>query len=87
MPWHEIHEFFNAGEIRCILCLSRIRDGGAVRVKGTTIHNFFSLDINSRTSLEKGTVEASVVKKTNVIIIDEFSMVDYTIIYYNRAPL
>ena len=47
-------------------------------IKGTTIHNFFKMDINGKNSLENGTVDASVVKKTNVIIIDEFSMIDCT---------
>ena len=63
------------------LVVSKLAPSGvaASLIKGTTIHNFFSLDIDGKTSLEKGTVEASVVKKTNVIIIDEFSMVDCTI--------
>ena len=64
------------------LVVSKLAPSGvaASLIKGTTIHNFFRLDINGKTSLEKGTVEASVVKKTNVIIIDEFSMVDCTIL-------
>ena len=63
------------------LVVSKLAPSGvaASLIKGTTIHNFFSLDIDGKTSLEKGTVEASVVKKTNVIIIDEFSMIDCTI--------
>ena len=63
------------------LVVSKLAPSGvaASLIKGTTIHNFFSLDIDGKTSLEKGTVEASVVKKTDVIIIDEFSMIDCTI--------
>ena len=45
-------------------------------IKGTTIHNFFKLDITCKTSLENGTVDAAIVRKTDVIIIDEFSMID-----------
>ena len=37
------------------------------------------MDINAKSLLENGTVDASVVRKTNVIIIDEFSMIDCTI--------
>ena len=48
-------------------------------IKGTTIHNFFKMNINGKSSLENGTVDASVVKKTQVLIIDEFSMIDCTI--------
>ena len=37
------------------------------------------MDINGKSSLENGTVDASVVRKTNVIITDEFSMIDCTV--------
>lgn len=45
-------------------------------IKGTTIHNFFKLDITGKSTLENGTVDSSMVKKTDVIIIDEFAMID-----------
>ena len=45
-------------------------------IKGTTIHNFFKLDINGKSSLENGSVDSSLVKKTDVIVIDEFAMID-----------
>ena len=41
-----------------------------------TIHNFFKLDINGKSSLENGSVDSSLVKKTDVIVIDEFVMID-----------
>ena len=48
-------------------------------IKATTIHNVFKLDITGKSSLENGTVEASIVRKTDVLIIDEFGMIDCTI--------
>ena len=42
------------------------------------------MDINGKSSLENGTVDASVVRKTNVIIIDEFSMIDCTVFITNE---
>ena len=44
---------------------------------GTTLHNFFGLDIQCDSSLENGTVQAAKLRKTDVIVIDEFSMLDY----------
>ena len=46
-------------------------------IGGTTVHNFFSLDINCNSSLENGTVQVTKVKKTDVIVIDEFNMLDF----------
>ena len=45
-------------------------------IKGTTIHNFFKLDITGKSTLENGTVDSCMVKKTDVIITDEFAMID-----------
>ena len=44
---------------------------------GTTIHNFFGLDIHCDSSLENGTAQTTHVKKTDVLVIDEFSMLDH----------
>ena len=46
-------------------------------IGGTTLHNFFALDIQCDSSLENGTVQAAKLRKTDVIVIDEFSMLDY----------
>ena len=46
-------------------------------IGGTTVHSFFSLDIDCNSSLENGTVQVAKLRKTNVIVIDEFSMLDY----------
>lgn len=45
-------------------------------IKGTTVHNFFALDIEYNSTLEEGTVQVAKVRKTDVIVIDEFSMLD-----------
>ena len=37
------------------------------------------MDISGKSSLQNGTVDASVVRKSNVIIIDEFIMIDCTV--------
>ena len=46
-------------------------------IGGTTLHKFFSLDIECHSTLENGTVEVTKLRKTDVIVIDEFSMLDY----------
>ena len=46
-------------------------------IGGTTIHNFFSLDIDYNSTLENGTVEVARLRKTDMLVIDEFSMLDY----------
>ena len=66
---------------QCNLVVTKLAPSGvaASLIKGTTIHKFFKMDITGKSSLENGTVDASVVKKTQVLIIDEFSMVDCTV--------
>ena len=46
-------------------------------IGGTTIHNFFGLDIECNSNLENGTIPTAKVRKTDVLIIDEFSMLDF----------
>ena len=46
-------------------------------IGGTTIHNFFSLDIDCNSTLENDTVEVARLRKTDVLVIDEFGMFDY----------
>ena len=66
---------------QCNLVVTKLAPSGvaASLIKGTTIHNFFKIDIHGKASLENGTVDASLLKKTNVIIIDELSMIDCTL--------
>lgn len=51
----------------------------AVVVGGTTVHNFFRMDINCQSYLEKGTLEHKIVRDTAVLIIDEFSMLEFNV--------
>ena len=46
-------------------------------IGGTTIHNFFVLDIDCNSSLENGTVQVAKLCKMDVLVIDEFSMLDF----------
>ena len=47
-------------------------------IGGTTLHNFFGLDIDCNSSLENGTIQVAKLRKTNVLVIDEFSMLDFS---------
>ena len=49
-------------------------------IKGRTIHNFFRLDYDCASSLEKGVVQAIALARAEVIIIDEFSMIEKTLL-------
>ena len=46
-------------------------------IGGTTLHKFFSLDVDCNSNLENGTVQVAKLRKIDVIVIDEFSMLDY----------
>ena len=46
-------------------------------IGGTTLHHFFALDIECNSSLENGTVQVAKLRKTDVLVIDEFSMLDF----------
>jgi len=62
----------------CNLVVSKLAPSGvaAALIQGTTIHNFFKLDITGKSSLQNGTIDATAIRKTDVIIIDEFGMID-----------
>lgn len=46
-------------------------------IGGKTIHYFFALDIECNSTLENGTAQVTCLRKTDVIVIDEFSMLDF----------
>ncbi len=46
-------------------------------IGGTTIHNSFALDIECNSRLENGTVQMAHLRKTDVLVIDVFSMLDF----------
>ena len=49
----------------CDLVVTKFAPSGvaASLIKGTTIHNFFKLDITGKSSLENGTIDAQILKK------------------------
>ena len=63
------------------LVVSKLAPSGiaAHLIEGTTVHNFYSLDIEYNTTLEEGTVQVARLRKTDVIVIyiDELSMLDW----------
>ena len=66
------------------LVVTKVAPSGVVahHIGGTTLHNFFALDVQCDSSLENGTVQAAKLRKTDVIVTDEFSMLDYLPIPY-----
>ena len=46
-------------------------------IGGTTVHNLFSLDIECNSKLENGTTQVAILRRTDVLVIDEFSMLDF----------
>ena len=63
----------------CGLVVAKLAPSGVAAhlIGGTTIHNFFALNILCDSSLENGTALTTRVKKTDVLVIDEFSMLDH----------
>ena len=47
-------------------------------IEGVTIHCFFNLDIELNCNLQHGTAQTTTLHKTNVLVVDEFSMFDAT---------
>ena len=45
-------------------------------IGGETLHHFFQMDIHSKSRLETGTIEYDIINNTDLIIIDEFSLLE-----------
>ena len=63
------------------LVVSKLAPSGVAAhlIGGVTLHQFFKLDIDLKCGLEHGTAQTTSLRKTDVIIIDEFSMIDATL--------
>ena len=48
-------------------------------IQGVTIHRFFNLDIELNCNLQHGTAQTTTLRKTDVLVVDEFSMLDATL--------
>ena len=48
-------------------------------IEGVTIHRFFNLDIELTCNLQHGTAQTTILRKTDVLVVDEFSMLDATL--------
>ena len=48
-------------------------------IEGVTIHRFFNLDIELNCNLQHGTAQTTTLRKTDVLVVDEFSMLDATL--------
>lgn len=58
----------------------------AINIKGQTIYNFLKMDINNKTNLAYRTYEAKFIADTDIIIIDEMSMLNREL-YYDMENL
>ena len=48
-------------------------------IEGVTIHRFFNLDIELNCNLQHGTAQTTTLRKTDVLVVNEFSMLDATL--------
>ena len=48
-------------------------------IEGATVHHFFNLDIEPNCNLQHGTAQTATLRKTDVLVVDEFSVLDATL--------
>ena len=48
-------------------------------IEGVTIHHLFNLDIDLNCNLQHGTAQTTMLHKTNVLVVNEFSMLNATL--------